>query len=74
MDQLGFIIVGIIGAAVVGGLVEWLLRQILPERPSRYGHLLAVILAIIVFAFFAALPSSSRSILFSGRKRGPLLP
>lgn len=43
------VLVALIAAAIVGSLVEYLLRQVLPEEPKR-RHIIAVLIAIVVFA------------------------
>ena len=54
------IIVGIISAAIVGVLVDWLLKLWLPTNP-KVKHIIAGILAVTVFLGFSAWPSISDS-------------
>lgn len=50
---MGELFLGIIAAAIVVVLVEWLLQKILPEKPKRI-HVVAVIIGIIVLGIVAA--------------------
>jgi len=52
----GSIITGLIAAAVMGVLTDWLLSKRLPQNP-RLPHILAGILAIIALSIIAAWPS-----------------
>lgn len=50
---MGELFLGIIAAAIVVVLVDWLLQKILPEKPKRI-HIVAVIIGIIVLGIVAA--------------------
>lgn len=50
------VFIGILAAAVVGVLTGWLLKRLLPEKP-KLPHIIAGIIAIMIFTICAACPT-----------------
>ncbi len=55
------LLIGVVAAAIAGGLVEFLLGLFLPEKPTR-RHILAIVAAIVVFAIISIRTSPENEI------------
>ncbi|MEM7106510.1 MAG: hypothetical protein AAF502_25520, partial [Bacteroidota bacterium] len=49
MIDLKMVYISLIISAIIGVLVRWLLRGILPDKPSSSKHFVAGVIAIIAF-------------------------
>jgi hypothetical protein len=54
--NIAFILTGVIAAAILGALADWILTSLLPDNP-KVPHIIAGILAFIILALAAAWPS-----------------